>query len=136
MLRTILAFVAGTLAMWLTVSAIEFASHALYPPPAGLDPRDPAHLAAIVAASPPAALAMLVLAWVAGAFVGGATAAAISRRHPRVVAVLVALLVMAGVAGMAWLVPAHPRWVSIPGLLLPVPAALLAARLVRRRDKA
>lgn len=127
--RTILAVVAGAVVMWLTIFALEFAGHALFPPPAGLDPKRQADLAAIVAQSAPGAMAMLVFAWLAGAFTGGYTAARISHRHERAAALTIALLVMAGVVGMIWLVPNHPVWVSALGLLLPIPVALVASRL-------
>jgi hypothetical protein len=132
--RTILAIVAGAVVMWLTIFALEFAGHALFPPAAGLDPTQPADLATIVAQSSTGAMAMLVLAWVAGAFTGGYTAARISQRHKRAAALTVALLVMAGVVGMIWLVPNHPVWVSALGLLLPIPFALIAHRLAARSD--
>lgn len=127
--RTILAVIAGLVVMWLTIFALEFAGHALFPPPPGLDPQNQADLAAILAQAPTGAMVMLVVAWVAGAFTGGFTAARISRKHKRGAAIAVALFVMAGVCGMIFLVPDHPVWVSALGLILPIPAALLAARL-------
>lgn len=129
--RTILAVIAGAVVMWLTVFALEFAGQAMFPPPAGLDPKDPAQLSQLVAVMPTGALAMLVVAWVAGAFTGGYTAAKISHRHKRGAAVAIALLVMAGVVGMIYLVPNHPVWVTALGLFLPIPVAVLAARLAR-----
>ena len=134
--RTILAVIAGAVVMWLTIFALEFIGHALFPPPPGLDPRSQADLAAIMAQAPTGAMAMLVVAWIAGAFTGGLTAARLSHRHKRGAALAVALLVMAGVAGMIYLVPNHPVWVSALGLLLPIPAALLAARMATRAKTA
>lgn len=126
--RTLLAVIAGLVVMWLTIFALEFAGQAMFPPPAGLDPKNHADLAAIVAQAPTGALVMLVVAWVAGAFTGGFTAAKISQKHKRGAAVAVALFVMAGVCGMIFLVPDHPVWLSALGLILPIPVALLAAR--------
>lgn len=130
MARTILAVLAGAVVMWLTIFALEFAGHAMFPPPAGLDPKQQADLAVIVAQSSTGAMAMLVIAWLAGAFTGGYTAARISHHHKRAAAVTIALLVMAGVVGMIWLVPNHPVWVSALGLLLPIPVSLIAHRVV------
>ncbi len=129
MARTILAVIAGAVVMWLTVFALEFTGQLLFPPPPGLDPQDPAQLGRLVGVMPTGALAMLVVAWVAGAFTGGYTAARISHRHKRGSAIAVALLVMAGVVGMIYLVPQHPVWVTALGLFLPIPVAVLAARL-------
>lgn len=132
--RTLLAVLAGAVVMWLTIFVLEFAGHALFPPPPGLDPKNPADLAALIAQAPTGAMVMLILAWVAGAFTGGYTAARISHRHKRIAAVIVAVLVMLGVGGMIWLVPDHPVWLSALGLLLPIPMALLAAKLVTPRQ--
>lgn len=132
--RTLLGIVLGMLAMWLTTFSVEFASHALYPPPPGLDPRDPKAMEVILATSPKASLALLVLAWALGAFVGGWVAGRIAR-HPRIAATCVALLVIFGVVGMIVMFPGHPRWVSTLGLLLPIPAALLGATLAQWREK-
>ncbi len=134
--RTILAVVAGAVVMWLTIFALEFIGHALFPPPPGLNPQSQADLAAIMAQAPFGAMAMLVLAWVGGAFTGGYTAARISRRHKRGAAIAVALLVMLGVVGMIWLIPNHPIWVSALGLLLPIPVALVGCRLATRHRAA
>jgi len=127
--RTILGILAGLVAMWLVTWSIEYAGHALYPPPPGLDPRDTAQLGAILAAAPTAALAMLVAAWSLGAFAGGFVASRIATRHPRAAAVIVALVTVLGVVAMIFLVPGHPTWVAALGVSLPIPLALLAARL-------
>ena len=129
--RTILAVLAGAVVMWLTVFVMEFVGHATFPPPPGLDPKDPAQLQQVIARMPIGAMAMLVVAWVAGAFTGGFTAAKVSLQHPRTAAIAVAVLVMLGVGGMIYLVPDHPTWVAALGLLLPIPTALLAARLAK-----
>lgn len=132
MWRSLLGIVVGAVVMWLVVAGIQFASHVIYPPPAGLDAMQPADLERILAASPVGALALVVVAWTLGAFAGGWVAARIAR-HPRVAAVLVALGVMAGVAGMIAAIPGHPMWMSVLGLVLPVPAALIAAKLAQPR---
>ena len=132
--RTILGMLLGVVTMMFTIYAIESIGQLLYPPPAGLDPKNPDQLQMIVAVAPAGAMAMLVLGWTAGAFVGGWVAARIAR-HTRAAAIAVALFVMAGVAAMIVMIPAHPRCVAALGLLLPIPVALIAARLAGRREK-
>ena len=131
--RAILGVLAGLVAMFLVIMGIEYVGHVVYPPPPGLNPMVTEDLAAIMASQPAAAKAFVVLAWVVGAFIGGWVAARISRVYPRAAAVIVALLVVAGVVGMILQLPGHPRWMAALGLLLPIPAALLGARLVRPR---
>lgn len=130
-LRCVLGVLLGLVAMFLVIMGIEYLGHALYPPPPGLDPMRTDDLSAIMAQQPAAALAFIVAAWVLGAFAGGWIAARVSRRWPRVAAVLVSLVVLLGVVQMIRQVPGHPQWMAILGLLLPIPAALFAARLAR-----
>ena len=131
--RAILGVLAGLVAMFLVIMGIEYVGHMVYPPPPGLNPMVTEDLAAIMASQPAAAKAFVVVAWVVGAFIGGWVAARISRSYPRAAAVIVALMVVAGVVGMILQLPGHPRWMAALGLLLPIPAALLGARLVRPR---
>ena len=132
--RTILGMLLGVVTMMFTIYAIESIGHLLYPPPAGLDPRNPYHLQMIVAFAPAGAMTMLVVGWISGAFVGGWVGARIAR-HARAAAIFVALVVMAGVAGMIVMVPDHPKWVAVLGLALPIPVALIAAKLAGRKEK-
>lgn len=132
--RTILGMLVGVVVAIAVIMAVEAVGHRFYPPPAGLDPLNPAHEAAFaqfVAAMPFAGKAMLALAWTLGSFVGALAGARIAR-HQTAAALLVALVVMSGVVGMIMKVP-HPTWLAIIGLLLPIPVALLAVKLVYRR---
>lgn len=131
--RTILGVIAGLVTMFIVIMAIEAAGHVVHPPPAGLDPMLAEDMAKIMMAMPVAAKATVVVAWVVGALAGGFVAAKIARQHPRIAAVIVAAMVMAGVVGMILQMPDHPLWMSGLGLLLPIPAALLGARLARPR---
>ena len=131
--RAILGVLAGLVTMFVAIMCIEYLGHLVYPPPPGLNPMLTEDLSAIMATQPVAAKLFVVVAWVVGAFAGGWVAARISRRWPRAVAVIVALVVMSGVVGMILQLPGHPRWMAVLGLLLPIPAALLAARLASPR---
>ena len=130
MLRSILAVLAGLVVAWITVSLFEFASMHAFPPPPGVDVRDPQQLAALVAQMPVGALGLVLAGWVVGALDGGLVATLISKR--RVPAIVVGVLVMLGAFLMVAMVP-HPMWMSIAGVLLPLPAALFGAWLVRGR---
>ena len=130
MLRSILAVLAGLVVAWITVSLSEFASMHAFPPPPGVDVRDPQQLAALVAQMPVGALGLVLAGWVVGALDGGLVATLISKR--RVPAIVVGVLVMLGAFLMVAMVP-HPMWMSIAGVLLPLPAALFGAWLARGR---
>ena len=131
--RAILGVLAGLVAMFVVIMCIEYVGHMVYPPPPGLNPMVTEDLSAIMASQPAAAKAFVVVAWVVGAFVGGWVAARISRTYPRAAAMIVALMVVAGVVGMILQLPGHPRWMAALGLLLPIPAALLGAKLAGPR---
>ncbi|MFT3896673.1 MAG: hypothetical protein QM719_03100 [Thermomonas sp.] len=130
MLRSILAVLAGLVAAWITISLFEFASMHAFPSPPGVDVRDPQQLAALVSQMPVGALALVLAGWVVGALDGGLVAALIAKR--RVPAIVVGVLVMLGAFLMVAMVP-HPMWMSVAGVLLPLPAALFGAWLVRGR---
>ena len=132
-LMALLGVIAGVFAMGVMVGGVEWAVIRLFPLPPGLDPTRPDDLARMLASAPLGALLGVVGAWLAGAFVGGGAAAAISRRWPRLAAACVGLVVVAAALQMRSDIPAHPTWMSVAGVLLPVPAALFAAWLVRGR---
>lgn len=138
--RTIVGVVAGIIVAMLTITLVEWAGHQAYPPPPGLDPMIAADMARIIAMQPFGALLVVVVAWVVGAFDGGLVAALIARdNRPRIAAVVPALVVMAGVIGMIMMMPSHPAWMAVAGLLLPLPAGLAGAALaasMRRREGA
>ena len=131
--RAFLGVLAGLATMFVVIMGIEYVGHMVYPPPPGLNPMVTEDLSAIMAVQPVAAKAFVVVAWVVGAFAGGWVAAKVSRTYPRAAAVIVALMVVAGVVGMILQLPGHPRWMAALGLLLPIPAALLGARLAGPR---
>ena len=132
--RTILGALVGLVVAFLTIMLVEFASHQAYPPPPGIDPNNTADMARLIGMLPFGALLMVVLAWVIGAFDGGLVAALVAGgNRPRVAALVPALMVMAGVAAMIVAIPAHPKWMAVAGLLLPIPAALLGAKVAGAR---
>lgn len=130
--RTLLGVLAGLATMFVVIMLVELLGAQVFPPPEGVDMRDPQVLASAMAQMPLGALAMVVVAWVLGAFAGGWVAARVSVAHPRAAAAIVALAVVAGVVLMVLSFP-HPLWMTVLGLVLPVPAALAGARLARPR---
>ena len=132
MLRSLLAIVAGLITAMLVIFGVEAVGMLLFPPPAGMPLDTEADLARLVALSSPAAKAWLVSGWALGSFVGAWVAARISRRHRRIAALVVALFIIAGTVMNAMAI-AHPLWMNVLGILLPVPLALLAARLAGPR---
>ena len=128
--RTLLAALAGLATAFITIWLVEFAGHALHPPPPGIDPANTADMARVIGTLPMGALLMIVMAWVVGAFDGGFVAALLAgSARPRLAALAPGVMVTAGVIGMSVAMPAHPAWMAVAGLLLPVPAALAGGAL-------
>jgi hypothetical protein len=129
--RTILGILAGLVVAWLAMTICEFASLFLHRPPVGLDLGDPQALAAHIAAAPLSAMLVVVVGWALAAFVGAWVAARIAR-HRRAAALVIGLLVLAGVIANIAMIP-HPLWMTVAGLALPLPLAWLAARIASPR---
>lgn len=130
--RTISAVVAGWVAAWLTIMLCEFVATALYPPPAGANLADPAQLAAHIRSAPGASMLLVVAGWALGAFGGGLVAASISHPHRTRAALAVGAFVLLGVIANSVTIP-HPLWMTVAGLILPLPLSGLAARIAARR---
>lgn len=132
MLRSIFALIAGLFATMGVITGVELVSAKwLFPPPAGLDYNDPAAVNAFVASLPLAALLVILGAWLVGTFIGAAVAARLAGRYPVIPAMVIACLVVAGTIANAMNIQ-HPTWMLALAVLLPIPLALLAVRLVRR----
>jgi len=131
MLRAIFALCAGLFAAMIvyTVSA-GIAQHVW--PPTGVNLRDPAQIAAFVAALPNAARLTLIAGPVLGSFVGAGVAAMLAAETQRpFVASLLGALVAANTA-FDWLHVGHPTWMLVTGVVFCLLAALVAMLLVRR----
>ena len=127
MLRRLLGVIAGIVAGAIIVPLFEGLGHALWPPPAGTDLRDPEQLKALLPSLPIGALIAVVVAWAMGSFGGGWMAATIAR-DGRMALVVGFILLCMGVLTMVQI--PHPLWMWVMGLLLPLPAAWLGSRLV------
>ena len=93
MQRIILGCVAGIVAAFMTVFVIEGAGHMLFPPPVGIDLKNPADLARLMDVVPFGAKLAVVIGWIVGAFIGtcrraqnfalGSSSVGCCRRHDR-----------------------------------------------------
>ncbi len=130
--KAILGIVAGLVVAFATVFAIDLAGHQIYPLPSDLNMHDPEAVGAFVQTMPPAALAVVVVAWFVGAFDGGIVAALISRRAWTVWPIA-ALVAAAGVVNVL-MIP-HPVALQIGAVVAPLlggfAASLLAHRILR-----
>jgi len=131
LLRAIFALCAGLFAAMIvyTISA-GIAQHAW--PPTGVDLRDPAQIAAFVAALPNTARLTLIAGPVLGSFFGAGVAAMLAAEAQRpFVSSLIGALVAANTA-FDWLHVGHPTWMLASGVVSCLLAALAAMLLVRK----
>lgn len=128
MKRTLLASLAGLVVGSIVTGVVEFVGHQIYPPPAGIDPRDPESIRRAMETISTGALIAVLVAWAIGSMVGGLVAARLATRQPMRCALIAgAMLMLAGIANLI-LIP-HPLWFSIVAVLLFLPAAWAGGRL-------
>ena len=130
MLRIVLGVLAGFAAGVVTVYLIELASHALYPPPPGVDLTDPEQQRAFARSIPLGGLLMVLLAVVAGALIGTSTALIVAGRRRTAGWIVGGLMLAATIFNMTS-VPA-PVWLMIAEVVLVSAAVFLALRLFGR----
>ena len=130
-MRAVFAVLVGLAVALALIFGIELIGHTIWPPPAELDATDPEALAAYVGTLPFGALAIVLVAWIAGAFAGATVAGRLGRvRSGRPALVVGALILAATVANLA-AIP-HPTWVATAGLAGIVLATAAAVKGSRR----
>ena len=131
MLRRFFAVISGLFAMMIVITFTQIANVKLFtPPPAGFDFNDKAAVAAYAQTMPWQAMAVVVLGWLLGTFIGAAVAARISKDHVMACALTIGVVDVVLTAVNALSIP-HPAWALAMGLLLPVPLAWLAGKIAQ-----
>jgi len=134
MIRTVVAVLLGLVAALATMLLVEYLGMSLFPLPPGINLDNEDDLARLVASASTGKKLWVLMGWTLAAFVGGWLASRISRRHRRGAALAVGALIVAGVLLNAAMLP-HPAWMTVAGVLLPLPVAWLAARPGRPRAR-
>jgi hypothetical protein len=129
MARAVLGMVAGIVAAFATVFAIDFAGHQIYPLPSDLDMHDPEAVGAFIRTMPAGGFALVVTAWFVGALDGGVVSALISRRAWTVWPVA-ALVAAAGVVNVL-MIP-HPVLLQLGAVIAPLLGGFAASLVARK----
>jgi len=132
MVRTMLAVVCGGLIAGLAVAGSWYASARIHPLPSHADFATLESLSLYAAGTPGMALVWILVGWAVGGFAGGGTAAGIARSPDGGAALTVGALLTAAVILYARVMP-NPEWITVVGLLLPLPLATIAALLATPR---
>ena len=123
-LKSILAVVAGMVSGGLAVALLEGVSSVMHPMPEGLDLNDPAQIGEWVRQLPTSAYLVVLLAWIAGSFVGTWVARKLTPNGGVVPGLLVCVLFVVATIFNLLQIP-HPGWMG----LVAIPAMVAAGGL-------
>ena len=134
MIRTMFSVMLGMLVAMMCIYGIELIGHWAFPMPSGQlaidgDPAD------AFASAPVGMLACVLAGWLIAAFCGGWVAARLAHVHRMGAAITVGVLIVLGVLLNAWMLP-HPLWMTLLGVIVPIPLAWCGGRLASRRTRA
>lgn len=130
-MRTILATLGGLIVGVIIIMGIEMASHIVFPPPEGVDFKDPEQLKTIMASAPLGAKLAVLLAWGLGVFGGGAAGVLMSGRK-KIPATIIAFLLLIATGLNLFLIP-HPNWM-IAGAVVAIVLGWYGATRFARQD--
>ena len=126
--KQVISVVVGVIAGMAAMMVVNYVSIIMYPVPDGLDMSNSEAMSNYIDQLPILAKLIVLISWMAGAFVGGLVAALIAPEGKgRALAILVGALLMGGGIVNALSIP-HPMWMLIIGLLLYIPLAHLGAK--------
>ncbi|MBI3714705.1 MAG: hypothetical protein HY255_01780 [Betaproteobacteria bacterium] len=128
--RKFLAGLVGVVTSAVFIALIQSAGHLLYGTDEMPDRHDPKAVAAYVAALPLGAFLSVLLAYVAGTFVGGWTACKVADEKPRLYAAIAGGFVLLFAAANFAMIP-HPSW-FIASCIIAIPIAAWLASVVGR----
>ena len=109
-------------------------SQSIHSPPAGYDQNDMEQLKAYIQSLPASAFLLVLLAHQSQAFVGGLLGTLVSGRRSLIVAWILGAFTLLGCV-MMLMIARGPIWFSILDVLLPLPLAWLAGKLVLKKDE-
>jgi len=126
MQRAIFATIGGVVIAVVIVFIAEAIGHMIFPPPEGVDLKDPEQLKSIMSEIPLGAKIAVLVAWGLGTFGGGVAGVLMSGRKAWP-AGIVALVMLAGAGATLFAIP-HPMWMIVATLVITGLAWLLATR--------
>lgn len=130
--RNILALFAGVIVSIVMIGLLQAAAHGIYPPPPGLDYKDPEVLKNLMMTAPAGALLIVLFSYLAGTFVGAWVAAQLSGDAPARQAYLTgALMLVASIMNLR-AIP-HPVWFAAGNIVVVLVATFFGAKLGVRK---
>ncbi len=117
-MKTVLATIGGLIIGVLIIMGVESLGHIIFPPPEGVDLKDPEQLKAIMETIPMGAKIAVLMAWGLGVFGGGVAGVLFSGRK-KLPATIIALVLLAFSGITLFMIP-HPIWMIVGALVVTV----------------
>ena len=131
MLRSVLGALIGIATAVATVMLMDFLSHSIYPPPAGIEIVDTEAMNTYLASALVGALAIVLAGYLMATFDGVFVACLIGRAQPFIYALVIGVMMLAATASNL-LMLRHPTWFSVSAIVGIVLSAWLASLFVTR----
>lgn len=125
-----LATLGGLVVGVLVIIGVESVGHMIFPPPEGVDMKDPEQLKAIMKSIPFGAKLAVLIAWGLGVFGGGAAGVLLSGRK-KMPATIIATLLLIFSAITLFMIP-HPVWMIIGAVIVTLLGWYGATRFARQ----
>jgi hypothetical protein len=123
-----IAILSGVISGGIVVGLVESVGHLIWPPPPALDLADAKALELLMESIPTAAIVMVLIAWIVGAFAGGIVAQKVNKM-PGIMPSIATGLILTSFGVITMLAIPHPIWMWVFGVLTPLPAAILGAKM-------
>jgi len=130
MLRTIVGTLGGLIVGLAIIMGVETLSHIIYPPPEGVDLKDPEQLKTLMHEIPFGAKLGVLIAWGLGIF-GGGTAAVLFTGRKKLPATFVAAVLLLGAVATLFMIP-HPLWMVVGTVIVTLLGWYGATRFARQ----
>lgn len=131
MLRTILAIITGIIAGMVVIALVETLGHMVFPPPEGVNLKDPEALKSIMHTIPLGAKLSVLIAWGLGVFAGASLARRFSEGASFASWVVGAVLL--AFAGVTMVQIPHPIWMVIGAFVVTLAGIMGANAAVKPR---
>lgn len=116
MARAIFSIVAGLIVAVALIGGMTILTHRLFPPPPGVDPRNPEAIRELIAVMPVTALLLIVIGWILGAGIGSHMAVRVAKRAVRWPGFLVGTLILLASLYNLFTIP-HPIWFFVVAMI-------------------
>jgi len=131
MLRPILGTLAGVFVGVIVVALIESFGHVIFPPPEGVNLKNPDELNAIMDTIPLGAKVSVLVAWGAGVFAGAVTALLIAKSETWPAWAVSAVLLAGGFYTMVTI--PHPIWMIFGAVLVTFVGCYSSLKIIAAR---